>query len=117
LPLTSIHPQALPAAKAAWAAQQQGKFWPFHNALFENQSQLGEEFYKATAQSLGLDLARFDRDRASKAAEAAINQDLELAEKLAIEGTPFFVLNGEAIPGAVELSDLEEAVARAKKSS
>ncbi len=117
LPLTSIHPQALPAAKAAWAAGQQGKFWPFHNALFENQSQLGEDFYLATAKSLGLDLAKFDRDRASKAAEAAINQDLELAEKLGVEGTPFFAMNGEAFSGAVDLSDLEEAVARAKKSS
>lgn len=117
LPLTSIHPQALPAAKAAWAAGQQGKFWPFHNALFENQSQLGEDFYQATAKSLGLDMAKFDRDRASKAAEAAVNQDLELAEKLGIEGTPFFILNGEAFPGAVELSDLEAAIAKVKKSS
>ncbi len=117
LPLTSIHPNALPAAKAAWAAGQQGKFWQFHNALFENQAQLGEDFYRATAKSLGLDLAKFDRDRASKAAEAAINQDLELAEKLGIDGTPFFVMNGEAFAGAVQLSDLEEAIARTKKSS
>lgn len=117
LPLTSIHPNALPAAKAAWAAGQQGKFWPFHNALFENQSQLGEDFYRATAKSLGLDGAKFDRDRASKAAEAAINQDLELAEKLGIDGTPFFVMNGEAFAGAVDLSDLEGAIARVKKSS
>ncbi len=117
LPLTSIHPQALPAAKAAWAAGQQGQFWPFHNTLFENQSKLGEDFYRTTAKSLGLDLAKFDRDRASKAAEAAINQDLELAEKLGIDGTPFFVMNGEAFAGAVDLSDLEEAIARAKKSS
>jgi protein-disulfide isomerase len=117
LPLTSIHPQALPAAKAAWAAGQQGKFWEFHNALFENQAQLGEDFYRATAKALGLDVAKFDRDRASKAAETAINQDLELAEKLGIDGTPFFVMNGEAFAGAVALADLEEAVARAKKSS
>ena len=41
-PLTSIHPQAMPAAKAAWAAQQQGKFWEYYSALFEGQKQLGD---------------------------------------------------------------------------
>jgi protein-disulfide isomerase len=107
LPLTSIHPEALPAAKAAWAAGQQGKFWQFQQALFANQRQLSDEFYQQTAQSLGLDVAKFDRDRASTAAATAINQDLALAEQLGIEGTPFFVLNGKALPGVVQLEDLE----------
>lgn len=115
LPLTSIHAEALPAAKAAWAAGQQGKFWEFHNALFENQAQLGETFYQATAKSLGLDLAKFDRDRASQAAATAIAQDLQMADALNIDGTPFFVINGEAIAGMPELSDLEAALTRAKK--
>jgi protein-disulfide isomerase len=116
LPLTSIHAEALPAAKTAWAAGQQGKFWEFHDALFENQKQLGEALYQSTAKSLGLNLVQFDRDRKSSAATAAINQDLEIAEKLGVEGTPFFVMNGEALPGAVQLSDLETALTRAKSS-
>ncbi len=115
LPLTSIHAEALPAAKAAWAAGQQGKFWEFHDALFASQKQLGETLYQATAKSLGLDLAKFERDRTSSAAAAAINQDLEIAEKLGVEGTPFFVINGEPLTGAVQLSDLEEALARTNR--
>jgi protein-disulfide isomerase len=55
LPLTSIHPEAMAAARAAWAAHRQGKFWEFHDELFANQSQLGEEFYVATAQKAGLE--------------------------------------------------------------
>ena len=43
-PLTRIHQEALAAARAAWAAGQQGKFWPYHDALFANQKQLGEAF-------------------------------------------------------------------------
>jgi len=114
LPLTSIHAEAMPAAKAAWAAGQQGKFWEFHDALFTNQEQLGEPFYQATAKALGLDLAKFDRDRASQAAATAIARDMQLADALRIDGTPFFVVNGEAIPGVPELADLEAALNRAQ---
>ncbi|MGL5508913.1 MAG: DsbA family protein, partial [Microcoleaceae cyanobacterium] len=45
LPLVRIHPEAIPASAASWAAQQQGKFWEYHNALFEQQEKLGEELY------------------------------------------------------------------------
>ncbi|MCY7367389.1 MAG: thioredoxin domain-containing protein, partial [Chamaesiphon sp.] len=55
-PLTQIHPEALPAARAAWAANKQGKFWEYHDALFANQAKLGEAFYTETATSLKLDL-------------------------------------------------------------
>lgn len=115
LPLTSIHAEAMPAAKAAWAAGQQGKFWEFHDALFTNQEQLSEAFYQATAKTLGLDQAKFDRDRASQAAAAAIARDMQLADALRIDGTPFFVINGEAIPGVPELADLEAVLNRAEK--
>jgi protein-disulfide isomerase len=117
LPLVSIHPEAMPAAKASWAAGQQGKFWEFHDALFANQKQLSNEFYQTTAKSLGLNMAQFDRDRASAAATQAIAADVKMAEQLGIEGTPFFVLNGQALPGVVQLSDLEKALEKAKKGS
>jgi len=114
LPLTSIHPEALPAAKASWAAGQQGKFWEFHDALFVNQKQLGDSLYTQIAQSLKLDLQKFDRDRTSPSAAAAIQQDLELADALGIEGTPFFVMNGETLSGAVSLAELEATMTKVK---
>lgn len=112
LPLTSIHAQALPAAKAAWAAGQQGKFWQYHDALFAQQDKLGEELYQQIAKELKLDMQRFDRDRKSDAAKAAILKDIQMAENLGVDGTPFFVMNGEPFSGAVQLSDLEETLAR-----
>ncbi len=114
LPLTSIHPQAMPAAKAAWAAGQQGKFWPFHDGLFANQKQLGDALYQELAKSLGLDLAKFNRDRASDAADKAIEADMAMAETLGIDGTPFFIMNGEVLTGAVSLDDLEAALNKVK---
>ena len=114
-PLTSIHPQALPAAKAAWAAQQQGKFWEYYSALFEGQKQLGEPFYGAIAQKLNLKVDKFNSDRNSPAAEAAIQKDVQLAQQLGIEGTPFFIMNGKTFSGAVELSEMENILASLSK--
>lgn len=111
-PLTRIHPEATPAAKASWAAAQQGKFWEYHDALFTNQSRLGESLYTEIAKNLGLDLVRFNRDRASAAAATAVRQDTQLAEALGVDGTPFFIMNGQAFSGILELSDLEELLTK-----
>lgn len=116
-PLTSIHAEALPAAKAAWAAGQQGKFWQYQDALFTQQEKLGEEFYVATAKTLNLDIEQFNRDRSGDAANRAIQQDMLMAQRLGIAGTPFFVMNGEAFSGAVQLSDMEDVLARVAQLS
>ena len=109
-PLISIHPQALAAAKASWAAQQQGKFWDYYGALFQQQDKLGEDFYLELAESLNLDIEQFDRDRNSRNADVAIVKDMEMAEKIGIQGTPLFILNGQVFSGAIPLSALEEAL-------
>jgi protein-disulfide isomerase len=118
-PLTSIHPQAMPAATAAWAAQQQGKFWEYQDALFTHQKQLGEPLYLDIAENLNLDLEKFKRDRQSRAltgetsyADTAIEKDIQLAERLGLSGTPFFVMNGQTLSGALQLSDMENVLTR-----
>jgi|GEM_PF-1183613 len=112
-PLTQIHPEALPAARAAWAANKQGKFWEYHDALYTNQAKLGEAFYLQTATSLKLDLNKFNADR--KIADNAIVEDFRLGRKLGIDGTPTFIINGEVVTGAASLADLEKALAQATK--
>ncbi len=59
-------------------------------------------------------MEKFNRDR--KNAEAAIQEDIRLAETLGLQGTPFLVMNSEAFHGAVQLSDLEQALERVKKA-
>jgi protein-disulfide isomerase len=115
LPLTQIHPEAMPSAKAAWAAGQQGKFWEFHDALFENQQKLGEPLYVATAKALNLDLKRFDQDRNGPAASAAIQKDVEMAEKLGVTGTPFLIMNDQVIANGAQLDSLEAALKQVSK--
>jgi protein-disulfide isomerase len=111
-PLTQIHPEALPAARAAWAANRQGKFWEYHEALFANQSKLGETFYLETATKLKLDLNKFNADR--QTADAAIVKDFKLGRDLGVDGTPTFIMNGEIISGAATLADFEKALARVR---
>ncbi len=114
LPLTEIHPQALPAALASWSAQQQGKFWEYHDALFSQQSNLGEDLYVQLAKDLGLNVDKFNRDRQSESARNAINQDIELAQALGINGTPTFIMNGISFSGAVPLSEMENVLQQVK---
>lgn len=107
-PLTQIHPEAMPSAKAAWAAGQQGQFWLYHDGLFVNQNRLGEDLYVELATAMGLDMEQFNRDRASAEAEAAIQQDLALAEQLQLQGTPSFLMNDLLIPGGAPPQLFEE---------
>jgi protein-disulfide isomerase len=113
-PLSEIHAQAEPAALAAWAATQQGKFWEYHDALFEQQSKLGEDLYLGIANNLKLDIDRFNRDRKSPEAKESIKKDFELGKSLGVRGTPSFVVNGVFFSGAPNVKDLEALVAQIK---
>lgn len=121
-PLTNIHDQAEPAARAAWAAQQQGKFWDYHDRLFVLQPKLGDATYKAIATQLELDMDQFERDRTSPAAAQAIQQDVQLAQQLQVRGTPLFVMfstanpteTGKVIFGIKDLPDLQQQIAQLK---
>ncbi|MGC1309381.1 MAG: thioredoxin domain-containing protein [Phormidesmis sp.] len=113
-PLVSIHDQAMPAAKAAWAAGQQDQFWLYHDGLFAFQDKLGEDYYVELAEQIGLDMEQFERDRNSPEAQAAIDKDIELATKLELRGTPTFLMNDLLIPAGAPLEFFEEAASRFK---
>lgn len=102
-PLQEIHPEAMGAARAAWAAQQQGHFWPFHDILYAHQNRLGDELYLEAAKELGLDLVQFNVDRRGERSAAAVKLDQELADGLGLSGTPFFWMNGKTFSGVVDL--------------
>jgi protein-disulfide isomerase len=115
-PLSQIHPEALPAAKAARAAQNQGKFWEYHDRLFARQKELGETLYVNLAEELGLNREQFERDRQSPETTTIINRDIELGRALGIEGTPFFLMNGRPLAGAVSLAEMEQLLTQVRPS-
>jgi protein-disulfide isomerase len=95
-----FHPNAMPAAKAAYAAGKQGKFWEMHDKLFSNQQGLSPETYDKYAQELGLDMNKFHATISDPATEAAIKADSEQGQKLGANGTPTFFIDGRKLVGA-----------------
>ncbi len=108
-PLTQIHPNALPAAEAAQCANEQGKFWEFHDKLFEGQD-LSPAIYDQYAQELGLSMTQFDQCVSTEKYKAAIEADSQFAEQLGINSTPTFFINGLAIVGAQPISVFEQVI-------
>jgi len=96
-PLTSIHPQALPASKAALAAGKQGKYWEMHALLLENSRALGPEKFKELAQKLSLDLPRFERDMNSPEIQQQIDEEMQQARAADVTGTPTLFVNGKRL--------------------
>jgi protein-disulfide isomerase len=90
----SNHSRALPAARAAEAARLQGKFWEMHDLLFENQRTLEDADLEKFAKQLGLDVAKFQADMRSDEVDKRVQSDRELGQKLGIEATPSFFING-----------------------
>ena len=109
LPL-SFHPESMPAAKAALAAGKQGKFYEFHDKLFEKQGELGEALYVKIAQELGLNMQKFNADRNSPDIEAQIKADQTQANSLGFNGTPGFAVNGVKVLGAYPVEHFEKVI-------
>ncbi len=102
-PLVNIHPNARPAAEAAQCAFSQGKFWEFHNGIFQNQSRLGEALYLQLAVELGLDQAEFELCINSGQFADEVTADMNAARELGITGSPTFFINGRPLVGAQPL--------------
>jgi len=114
-PLTR-HTFAKKAAVAAFAARRQGKFWEYHDLLFENVDTLSDQKFRQIARQLGLDLGRFEKDINDLKIVARINQDIRLGAYMGVRATPTVFINGrvsrartlEALEAAVE-NELEKA--------
>jgi protein-disulfide isomerase len=110
LPLTTMHPNSMQAAEAAVCADRQGKFWPMHDAMFENQTALGEGGLKDTAKRLGLEMDGFSACLADPSTKSTIDLDTKAADELSIGGTPFFFINGRPLNGSVPVDRFESLV-------
>ncbi|MRG95880.1 thioredoxin domain-containing protein [Polyangium spumosum] len=88
------HTHAELAARAAWAAHRQGRYWEMERELFENQDKLGEATIGEIAEELGLDMGKLRADMQSEAATKAIDRDKAAADDAGLMGTPFLLING-----------------------
>jgi protein-disulfide isomerase len=95
-----FHPNAMPAAALAREAGAEGKFWKAHELLFKNQQALGREDLDKYAKELGLKPAKVKAAIDDKKYEAAIKADMEAGQKIGVNGTPAFFINGVSLSGA-----------------
>lgn len=106
LPLTSLHPNAFAAARAAESAGLQGKYFEMHDLLYENQSAWAASsdpmgYFKTFATQIGLNMDTFNKDYPSTAVNNTINADINAFDKTGAEkATPTFFLNGKQIKSA-----------------
>lgn len=108
-----FHENARLAAKAALAANEQGKFWEYHDALYAHQSDLGRDALERYAEDLGLDLRRFRAALDDARLDAAVEADITEAHRLELKGTPSFFVNGRFIQGAQPLATFRAKVDQA----
>jgi protein-disulfide isomerase len=114
LPLASIHPNAVGAAKAAVAAGKQGKFWEMHDVLYENQDALDADKLPDYAARIGLDVERWRRDAASSEVQQQIAADVREARDNGIDSTPTFIVNGKQL-GDRSLDNFKQLIDAALK--
>ena len=120
-PLDNIHPEARSAAEAATCAEDQGKFWEFHELLFDELSEPREG--RSCASSPGqakLDLAAFDACVAERRHRARVDADVAAGREAGVSGTPAFYVNGIPLSGARSVDEFVKLIERElekKKSS
>ena len=98
-PLAS-HPQARPAAEAAQCANEQGKFWPYHDRLFGEPNKLSDAELKQAAAALGLDAAKFNACVDAHKYRTVVDTDAAAGNDAGVTGTPAFFINGRLLSGA-----------------
>lgn len=122
-PLTSLHPNAFAGARAAEAAALQGKFWQMHDTLYEEnlQNQSGSvatwidasdptPYFDQYAQQIGLNLTQFKSDYASTKVNDLITADMAEGNKLGVDATPTFFLDGKQISVGESVSAFETLI-------
>jgi protein-disulfide isomerase len=114
-PLVSIHQNAFAGARAAEAAAMQNKFWEMHDLLYQTQTQWSQSsspttYFNQYAQQLGLNVTQFKTDYDSDKVNNLINADMAAGNKLSINGTPTFYLDGKQVQVGQSVQAFEQII-------
>lgn len=115
LPLPN-HQHAFQSAQAAVCAEEQGKFWEYHDLLFGNTVDLSTDTLKQHAVKLGLKAEQFNQCLTSESSRNAVMKDMQEAKQAGISGTPTFVMNGKLIRGAKSAEEFRTAIEQELKA-
>ncbi len=112
-PQREAHPHAELAAEAAEAAGAQGRFWAYHDLLFDNQQHLQDKHLAAYAARVGLDMARYQFEMKDRVYLQRVQEHLQSGKRLGLRGTPAFYVNGVYADVSFGLQHLHAAIDRA----
>jgi protein-disulfide isomerase len=113
MPLLEMHPYAQHAAEAAEAAGAQGKFWEMHDAILQQQSELGSDLLHKLAVKFNLDLEKFSAEVEERRYRPRVKRDFMGGMRSGVAGTPTFFINGKRYEGALDHASLLSAIGRA----
>lgn len=105
-----MHNRANPAAEASECANEQGKFWEYHDQLFSHQQNLTDEDFNKYAADVGLDVEKFKQCYTSGKTKADIAKDMAEGQKAGVSGTPAFFVNGRFISGAQPFENFKSII-------
>jgi protein-disulfide isomerase len=109
-PIDSLHPQARKVADASWCAQQQQRFWEFHDAVYASAPDASDAAIASFGTKAGLDMKAFDACLASGKADPIVQAHIDEGTHYGVSGTPGFFVNGRLLSGAVPLSSFSEII-------
>jgi protein-disulfide isomerase len=106
----NFHQFAQKAAEASLCANEQGKFWELHDAMFQNQQNLAVEQLKAKAAELGVNAEQFNSCLDNGKYAAQVKSDLDDGTKAGVNGTPAMFINGRFLSGAVPITEVTKII-------
>lgn len=109
-PSTHIHPQSFAAHLAARCAQEQNSFWEFHDALFQNQTELHLEKFREIAGDIKINAKVWQSCFETEATKARVERSIAEAEVLAVDATPYLFINNKRISGSITLDELDQLI-------
>jgi protein-disulfide isomerase len=110
--------ESVDAAVAARAAQAQGRFWEYHDLLYDNQSSgYSDENLIALARKAGLDMQRFESDYENALYEPLVRADFQKGLNAGVNGTPTFFINGKMLVGLQPVGVFEDAIEDARREA
>ena len=105
-----LHEHAQAAAEASLCAEEQGKFWAYHDALFQKPGRLERDDLRESAGAVGLDLRKFSQCLESRKTQAQVREDVAAGQAAGVSAPPALFINGVMMSGARPLEDLKKVI-------
>lgn len=111
-----LGPSSTLASQWSLAAQKQGKYFEYHQAIMDHKGPKNDEELAKLAEKVGLDIDQMKKDKDSQEIKDLLDQRIAQAQELGIRGTPGFIIAGELFPGYIPAAQMKDVIAKARES-